>query len=298
MAIKLQPAADSGKRGTAVHIGLALAKGTSGALLGSSAVLSDAFRSAADACGSYLSSGEGARRGRSALSRRWLGGAEHAPAYLFSILLMLIGLELAMLAVQDLLDPPDLYPRWPAAFVVPACLVIRLLLVRGAAPATEWLSSIAATAGAGAAWAGGESGIEWLLYMDPIASALIAAVLVSKGYGLIMQAGRPRIETRQADDGLASDLMELIQRVDGVVTVEAVQPVHNGGKLAADIVISVNPRISVMEGSEIAGRVRTLVQKRFLQIVEMRICVEPYNPGYPYKSNHDPNQEHMPTLLQ
>ncbi|QJC52859.1 cation transporter [Paenibacillus albicereus] len=298
MAIKLQPLAVSGKRSTAVHFGLALAKGASGALLGSSAVLADAFRSAADACGSYLASGEASRHARSARSRRWLGGAEHAPAYLFSILLMLIGLELAMLAAQDLLAPLETYPKWPAAFVVPACLLLRLLALRGTAPATEWLSSIAATAGAGAAWAGGESGVEWLLYLDPLASALIAVILVCKGYGLIMQAGRPRVEPQPADEALANSLMELIQRIDGVVTVEAAQPLHHEGKLVADIVISVNPRISVMEGSEIARRVKTLVQKRFLQIVEVRICVEPYNPGYPYKSNHDPNQEHMPTLLQ
>ncbi|SDT30999.1 Divalent metal cation (Fe/Co/Zn/Cd) transporter [Paenibacillaceae bacterium GAS479] len=295
MAINRQPAAVAGMREPLIHVGLALVKGASGAWLGSTAVLSDAFRSAGDACGSYLSHSEtAARRPR----RFKLGGGEHAPAYLFSILLMLIGLEVVMLAVQNMLSSLDEYPRWPAAFAVPICLALRLWLLRGAVPATEWLSSLIAAAGAGAAWAGGERGIEWMLYMDPLASAFIGIIIVCKGYGLIMQTGKQRSETREVDGELAGDLMELIQRVDGVVTVEAAHPSNSGGKLTADIVISVNPRISVLEGAEIARRVKLLVQKRFLQIVEVKICVEPYNPGYPYKSNHDPNQDHIPTLLQ
>ena len=92
--------------------------------------------------------------------------------------------------------------------------------------------------------------------------------------------------------------MELIQRIDGVLTVETVQPVLSGGRLTANIVISVNPRISVLEGSDIGRRVRQLVLGRFMHINDIRISVEPYHPSYPYKSNHDPNQEQLPTLLQ
>jgi divalent metal cation (Fe/Co/Zn/Cd) transporter len=64
------------------------------------------------------------------------------------------------------------------------------------------------------------------------------------------------------------------------------------------MIICVNPRITVAEGQDIAKRVKQLVMKRFVHVTDVVVVVEPYDPGYPYKSNHDPNQEHMPTLLQ
>lgn len=96
----------------------------------------------------------------------------------------------------------------------------------------------------------------------------------------------------------ADELMQVVQRVEGVVTVQSLKAREHGHYVVADIVISVNPRITVLEGQEIAKRVKTLLMHRFLHLSEVSVFVEPYDPGYPYKSNHDPNQEQMPTLLQ
>lgn len=96
----------------------------------------------------------------------------------------------------------------------------------------------------------------------------------------------------------ADELMQVVQRVEGVVTVESLRAREHGHYVVADIVISVNPRITVLEGQEIAKKVKTLLMHRFLHLSDVSVYVEPYDPGYPYKSNHDPNQEHMPTLLQ
>ncbi|WP_168121646.1 cation transporter dimerization domain-containing protein [Paenibacillus sp. HB172176] len=96
----------------------------------------------------------------------------------------------------------------------------------------------------------------------------------------------------------AEDFMQIVQRVEGVVTVESLRAREQGHYVIAEIVISVNPRISVLEGQEIANKVKLLLMHRFLHLSDVSIHVEPYNPGYPYKSNHDPNQEQMPTLLQ
>lgn len=96
----------------------------------------------------------------------------------------------------------------------------------------------------------------------------------------------------------ADELMQIAQRVEGVVTVQSLKAREHGHYVIAEIVISVNPRITVLEGHEIAKRVKTLLMHRFLHLSDVVIYVEPYDPGYPYKSNHDPNQEQMPTLLQ
>lgn len=96
----------------------------------------------------------------------------------------------------------------------------------------------------------------------------------------------------------ADELLQVVQRVEGVVTVQSLRAREHGHYVVAEIVISVNPRITVLEGQEIAKRVKLLLMHRFLHLSDVAIYVEPYDPGYPYKSNHDPNQEQMPTLLQ
>ncbi len=285
-------------RETGVHIGLAVIKGTTGSLFASSVLLSDAFRSASDACTSYAAQASGKEDSRRSGNNAQHLGREHTFAYVFSIFLIVIGLQMAVLALNRMMEPLDGYPQLPAAFVIPICLALRLLFVRGPIPGWEWAVSLTAAAGAAGAWAGGESGLSWMTYLDPAASVLIGAFIVYKGYLLFLGTGKKK-ETAPADhSGLAEDMTEIIQRVDGVVTVEAVQPHMSGGRISAEIVISVNPRISVLEGADIGRRVKQLVLKRFMHIHDVKICVEPYNPGYPYKSNHDPNQEHMPTLLQ
>jgi divalent metal cation (Fe/Co/Zn/Cd) transporter len=89
-----------------------------------------------------------------------------------------------------------------------------------------------------------------------------------------------------------------IQRIEGVITVEVLRAREHGHYVVAEVVITVNPRISVLEGNEIAKRVKYFMMKRFSHVTDVSVHVEPYDPGYPYKSNHDPNQEQMPTLLQ
>lgn len=114
---------------------------------------------------------------------------------------------------------------------------------------------------------------------------------------LFRSVGKGRKEAEGQEEP-AEELMQLVQRVEGVVTVQSLKAKEQGHYVVAEIVISVNPRITVLEGQEIAKRVKLLLMHRFLHLSEVLIYVEPYDPGYPYKSNHDPNQEQMPTLLQ
>ncbi|RJX41393.1 hypothetical protein D3P09_05290 [Paenibacillus pinisoli] len=114
---------------------------------------------------------------------------------------------------------------------------------------------------------------------------------------VLFRGARRNVKDSDRDEN-ADELMQVVQRVEGVVTVQSIRAREQGHYVVAEIVISVNPRITVLEGQEIAKRVRTLLMHRFHHLTEVSIYVEPYDPGYPYKSNHDPNQEQMPTLLQ
>jgi len=43
--------------------------------------------------------------------------------------------------------------------------------------------------------------------------------------------------------------------------------------------------------------VKQMLMKRFIHISDVFIHVNPYDPGYPYKNNADPEHDNYPSLL-
>lgn len=96
----------------------------------------------------------------------------------------------------------------------------------------------------------------------------------------------------------AASFIETVQRVHGVIRVEQLRALEEGSYVNLHVKISVNPRISVMEAQDISECARKLLQHRFVHVGEVHMDVVPYDPGYPYKSNHELADNDIPTLLQ
>ncbi|MFD2116444.1 cation transporter dimerization domain-containing protein [Paenibacillus yanchengensis] len=96
----------------------------------------------------------------------------------------------------------------------------------------------------------------------------------------------------------SAEITQFVQRVPGVIIVQSVKTKEQGHYVVAEVVIHVNPKITVMQGQEIARRVKLLLQHRFHHLTEVLVHVEPYDGGYPYNMNYEPNDEQAPTLLQ
>lgn len=282
---------------------LALFKGIVGWLSGSKALLADAFRSAAEVVAAItaLSGIQSSRRRKTAKSnaaaetedRR----GETAATILLSVVLLIIGLEIGISAIRDISDGVTDAPHWSSLVAIAAGLIIKELFFSSKERISGLSCSLAAFIGAGGAIIGNVLTIPVLYYFDPAAAFVIAVIVMNNGYR--MAANLIRKDRKEAaDEEDPNELMQLVQRVEGVITVQSLRAKEHGHYVVAEIVISVNPRISVLEGHEIAKRVKQLVMKRFIHVTDVSIYVEPYDPGYPYKSNHDPNQEQMPTLLQ
>ncbi|MGM0880958.1 MAG: cation diffusion facilitator family transporter [Bacillota bacterium] len=282
---------------------LALFKGIVGWLSGSKALLADAFRSAAEVAAAIaaLSGLEASRRRKTAKSnaaaetedRR----GETAATILLSVVLLIIGLEIGISAIRDISDGVTDAPHWSSLAAIAAGLIVKELFFSSKERISGLSCSLAAFIGAGGAIIGNVLTIPVLYYFDPAAALVIAVIVMNNGYRMATALIRKdRKEAQDEED--PNELMQLVQRVEGVITVQSLRAKEHGHYVVAEIVISVNPRISVLEGHEIAKRVKQLVMKRFIHVTDVSIYVEPYDPGYPYKSNHDPNQEQMPTLLQ
>ncbi|RCW42582.1 cation diffusion facilitator family transporter [Paenibacillus prosopidis] len=282
---------------------LALFKGTVGWLSGSKALLADAFHSAAEVAAAIaaLSGLQASRRRKTAKpnaaaeteDRR----GETAATILLSVVLLIIGLEIGISAIRDISDGVTDAPHWSSLAAIAAGLIVKELFFSSKERISGLSCSLAAFIGAGGAIIGNVLTMPVLYYLDPAAALVIAVIIMNNGYR--MTAALIRKDHKEAaDEEDPNELMQLVQRVEGVITVQSLRAKEHGHYVVAEIVISVNPRISVLEGHEIAKRVKQLVMKRFIHVTDVSIYVEPYDPGYPYKSNHDPNQEQMPTLLQ
>ncbi|MDQ0110814.1 cation diffusion facilitator family transporter [Paenibacillus harenae] len=282
---------------------LTVVKGVMGWLTGSKALLADAFRSAAEAAGAFAAL-TGLRDNRklkeskkSKPSHAQDSGKGTGARILMSVLLLIIGLEVGISAIRELVEGVAGAPHWSALAAIAAGWLFKELFSARKERHSGLYCTLAAFIGAGAAITGKALAIPALYYFDPAAALVIAVIVVFNGFQLVQAIAR-KDARQEAQEEDPNELMQLIQRVEGVVTVESLRAREHGHYVVADIVISVNPRITVLEGQEIAKRVKQLLMKRFLHLTDVSIYVEPYDPGYPYKSNHDPNQEQVPTLLQ
>ncbi|MFS0727402.1 cation diffusion facilitator family transporter [Paenibacillus sp. 1P07SE] len=296
-----EAAATTGLAGNSV---LALFKGAAGILAGSPALLADAVRSAAEAAACFAAA-VGLRKGRQLPShssdkktvQRSQSRIETASGVIISVLLLLLGLEIAIQTFRAVMLGVDAAPHWAAIAVILVSMIVQQLAIPSKSRRTDLLASAVALVGIAGALCGEVFAMPMLYYLDPAAAFIIAIIVLMSGYrlisGLVLQGHKLSLQEEDAEE-----LMQTVQRIEGVITVEDLKAWEQGHYVAVELRISVNPRISVLEGQEIAKRVRELLLKRFIHISDVYISVDPYDPGYPYKSNHDPNQESMPTLLQ
>ncbi|WP_373228500.1 cation diffusion facilitator family transporter [Cohnella sp.] len=292
-------------------LGLFLAKGTVGLLTGSKALLADACQSAADCVGAgttYL----GIRKARLDPNAKALSGqhSESTATIVLSVLLLVAGLEIGISSIRSMARGVEEAPGWGAVILIAASIGIREGLVRYKRSRNnlcgirgdryvdhrpDIFASLTALVGTSGALVGEIYGMPFLFVLDPAAGLVISVFVVRMGYrltsGVIKAADRTTL-----DDADAQTLLEAVQRVEGVIAVGEVKAKEQGHYLILEVDIRVNPRISVIEGQDIALRVKRQLTKRFLHIMDANVRVQPYDPGFPYKSNH--HEEELPSFLQ
>ena len=290
--------------GLAGNAGLALLKGATGILAGSTALLADAVRSAAEAAACFAAM-TGLRKSREQpahsqdkkTAQRAQSRMETVSGVIISVLLLLLGLEIAIQTIRSVMLGVNAAPHWSAIAAIVLSMLIQQFVMPSKNRRTDLLASTVALVGITGAYCGELFALPSLYYLDPMAAFIIAIVVLLSGYrlitGLVLHGHKVSLQEEDAEE-----LMQTVQRIEGVITVEDLKASEQGHYVAVELRISVNPRISVLEGQEIAKRVKELLLKRFIHISDVYVSVDPYDPGYPYKSNHDPNQEPMPTLLQ
>lgn len=304
--------AEHGARVSALGLlGLTVVKGTAGWLTGSKALIADACHSAADFAGaatSYLSVRQAGCGSKSSAERVH---AEAIAGVVLSALLLVAGLEIGLSSLRKMISGTDDSPGWGAVAVIVAGIVVREALVRyrrshvsklgirtdalRTESRSDIFASLTALVGTVGAMAGDVFDMPVLYVLDPAAGVVIAVFVIRSGTLLVMNLVRSA-DQKPLNEVDVQALLEAVQRVDGVVAVDGLTAREQGHYVVVDLTVCVNPRMTVFEGHDVALRVKRHLMKRFLHVSEANVHVQPYDPGYPYKSNH--HEEEMTSLLQ
>ncbi|MDO3409006.1 cation transporter [Saccharibacillus sp. CPCC 101409] len=302
MTPRQQQFGNSARRAEAFGLGAAaLIKGIGGYIGGSPSLLADALNSAADA---FRGSTPKHTAGRAALTKA-----------LLSVLILVGALEAAIAGVHRMLRTPEEAPGTPAvaAFFLAVLLVLALFILRyrslqrtDSAAAGEYAAehrlslyaSFLVAAGMAASIAGSGFDIPEMMYAEPAASFLVAVIAVIKAIRLLLGVLEESPDARKAQPVDPTPFTETVQRVRGVIEVRELQAAKESETVSIDLVLSVNPRMTVKEAEEVANRSRDLLMNRFVQVIEVKIRIEPYHTGYPYKSNEELPDSEQPTIVQ
>ncbi|MEB3102017.1 cation diffusion facilitator family transporter [Ferviditalea candida] len=301
--------------GVVGNLALALMKGIVGYISNSKALMADAAHSASDVAGS-LAVLVGLRAAQMQPDKEHPyghGKAEPIAAIVVSVILLFVGIEIFISSVKSLYFGVSAPPGGIAIIAIIASIVVKEALFQykyrlgkklssQALVANAWehrsdvYSSVAALIGVGGAVLGGIFGVPWLYYLDPIAGVVVSAQILKMGYDLVKETVHNTLDhVLQIDD--TQELYQTIQTMHGVIAVDELRAREHGHYVIIDLKISVNPRITVSEGHDIAKAVKHRLLTRFSHVSDVFVHVNPYDPGYPYKNNVDPDHDDFPTLL-
>ncbi len=297
------------------NIILAVFKWIVGYMAGSKALIADAAHSASDVAGSFavLVGLKAAKRPPDSDHPYGHGKAESIAAIIVSVLLILVGIEIGLSAAKSIYNGVEEAPKWFALVAVGISIVIKELMFQykyrlgkrlnsQALIANAWehrsdvYSSIAALIGVGGAYLGGYLEISWLVYLDPAVGILVALMVIRMGYQLIVESIHNTMDHVLHDED-AEELHKAVQSVKGVITVDDLRAREHGHYVIVDVKISVNPRISVLEGHTIGKTVKYELMNKFSHVSDVFIHINPYDPGFPYKSDIEIDQNETPNIL-
>ncbi|SET69145.1 cation diffusion facilitator family transporter [Paenibacillus sp. NFR01] len=305
--------------GVVSDMALALAKGGVGYISGSKALIGDALYSGADAAAKLAEvlpwrskQPQAGKTAHKAKNRQ--EGKEPILAVLFSVIILMGGLQIAFSGIRNLTSGHQSAPGQAALAAVLLSIVIKEAVFQyqyrffkkvgdgsHAAYADSHryslYTSITVFLGITLSMAGGYFNLHPLLYMDPISALLAGCLILRKGYVLIMSSVYSK-KPQEIPSEETTNFIDTVQRVHGVIRVEQMKALEQGRYVNLQVKISVNPRTTVLEAQDISECARKLLQHRFVHVGEVHIDVVPYDPGYPYKSNHELADNDVPTLLQ
>jgi cation diffusion facilitator family transporter len=294
---------------------LAVTKGAVGFASGSKALLADAANSASDVAGS-LTALIGLRAANKPPDKEHPyghGKAESVASIIVSVLLLFVGAELFIGAAKTIFGRLAEAPAWYAALALLISIVVKEAMYQYTIRAgrklssqtlvtVAWdhradvLASAAALLGVGGALIGEHYGVGWMLYLDPAAGMIVAGFVVRMGYKLLSEAISGTLDQVLQSDQ-TKELENAVLATPGVLAVDDLRARVTGHYVIVDVKISVNPRMTVYEGHDIAKTVKQRLMEQFSHVSDVFVHVNPYVSHFPTGDGTNPDSDHFANLV-
>ncbi len=273
---------------------LAIVKGLIGYISNSKALVADAVHSASDVVGSLavLIGLRAARKPPDEDHPYGHGKAESIAALIVSIILFIVGLEVASASFQTMREPLAA-PGVIAVYVALASMIIKEAMFQWkfrlgkklnsqALIANAWehrsdvYSSFAALIGIGGAVLGGMWNIPALLYLDPVAGIIVSILVLKMAYHILKESIHNTLD-HVIHKEEAQELVDAVEKVEGVISVDKLLAREHGHYVIVDVKVGVNPHISVEKGHAIGKEVKQTLITNFEHVHDVMVHINPYS---------------------
>jgi len=279
--------------GVVGNIVLAILKGWAGVVANSRALVADAVHSASDVAGSlavYIGL-KAAKQPPDEDHPYGHGKAENIAAIIVAVLLLIVGFEIGKSSFAAFFEPIDA-PKMLAVYVVIISIVVKeamfrykynlgkkiksdAIIVNAYEHRSDVFSSIAALIGIGGAIFGGYIGVDWLVYLDPVAGLFVAALIIKISWQLGSESIHNTMDHVMHEED-TEEFREVVTSVPGVLKIDALHAREHGHYVIVDLKISVDPYITVEEGHKIGKDVKAkLLENREVQ--DVFVHINPYS---------------------
>ena len=208
--------------------------------------------------------------------------AETIASLIASFIMIVIGLEVLYKAVLDTIfykaKAPDLLSAVTALFCALAIYMVYrynkkiALKINSAglmAAAKDNLSDAWVSIGTAVGIIASQFGMPWI---DPLAAIIVGGLIIKTGWDIFIESTNNLADgyNKEEIEGITKRLIE----VKGVVRISAVRARLHGNMTLMDIIIHVDPEITVREGHDISEAVEKVLHDEY-QITEVLTHVEP-----------------------
>ncbi|MGG3506024.1 cation diffusion facilitator family transporter [Paenibacillus lautus] len=208
--------------------------------------------------------------------------AETIAALVASFIMAVVGIQVLVEAVRSFFEGSKEIPNLWSAGVAGICAVAMLGVYRYnrnlarridnqalMAAAKDNLSDALVSVGAAVGIIGAQFGLPWL---DTLAAVAVGVIICKTAWEIFRDSTYSL--TDGFDENRLSDLRSTIARTPGVEGIKDMKARIHGNHVLVDVVIEVDPDISVLEGHQISDRIEEQMEK-IHNIMSVHIHVEP-----------------------
>ena len=280
--------------GIIVNVFLTIIKAVGGVLSGSRALIADALHSASDIVGSIvvLFAVRIASKPPDKEHPYGHGKAENIASIIIALLLIVVGVEIIISSGKVFFGSVPTAPSKLALVVLIISIVIKEILFqykhflgkKYSSPAliseawhhrSDSLSSLAALAGVGLALIGSHFQMPILIYGDAVAGIIVSIIVIKVGYDLARDASNIILE-QVLDDEAIEKYVDTVLGIRGVWAVDELLARSHGQYVIIDIKIAVDAAITVLDGHNIAARVKQSLMNDHVEVEDVLVHVNPY----------------------